>query len=175
MLVRPARVDETLSVARVHVRSWQAAYRGFMPDEYLDALRPEDRAARYDFSGLRPDAPSTLVAVEGDDVIGFSTFGPNADDAAGLTGDVLALYVDPDKWGCGAGRALIAETRTRFIARGYTRAVLWVLVGNARAERFYERDGWARTGVRRTARVWGIDVDESQFETRLAVKGRRSR
>lgn len=39
-----------MAVARVHVRSWQVAYRGLIPDGYLDRLCPEDRAVRYDFT-----------------------------------------------------------------------------------------------------------------------------
>jgi hypothetical protein len=41
--VRPARPDDALPVAGVHVRSWQAAYRGLLPDDYLDGLRAEER------------------------------------------------------------------------------------------------------------------------------------
>jgi GNAT superfamily N-acetyltransferase len=53
-----------MAVARVHVRSWQAAYRGLLPDDYLDQLRPEDRAHCYDFASLDPLKPRTIVAVE---------------------------------------------------------------------------------------------------------------
>ena len=51
-------------VAQVHVRSWQAAYRTLHPDDYLDQLRPEDRAHTYDFASLDPLKPQTIVAVE---------------------------------------------------------------------------------------------------------------
>ena len=39
----------------MHVGSWQAAYRTPLPNDYLDQLRPEDRAQKYDF------APLTLI------------------------------------------------------------------------------------------------------------------
>jgi hypothetical protein len=64
MLLRPAEPDDALAVARVHVRSWQAAYRTLIPDDYLDQLRPEDRAQRYNFSSLNPLQPWTIVAAE---------------------------------------------------------------------------------------------------------------
>ena len=44
MLLRPAEPQDAMGVARVHVRSWQAGYRGLLPDAYLDGLRAEDRA-----------------------------------------------------------------------------------------------------------------------------------
>jgi hypothetical protein len=45
--------------------------------------------------------------------------------------------------------------------------VLWLLEGNARAARFYERDGWAVTGERRTEVAWGIAVDELRYARAL--------
>jgi hypothetical protein len=62
--VRPARPDDAAAVAGVHVRSWQAGYRGLLPDAYLEALRPEDRMDRYTFGTTDPELPSTTVAAE---------------------------------------------------------------------------------------------------------------
>ena len=42
MNLRPAVPDDAMAVARVHVRAWQAAYHGLMPEDYLAGLRPED-------------------------------------------------------------------------------------------------------------------------------------
>ncbi|HEY1808803.1 MAG TPA: hypothetical protein VGG42_09585 [Acidobacteriaceae bacterium] len=42
MNLRLAEPPDAMAAARVHVRSWQAAYRGLMPDAFLDQLRPED-------------------------------------------------------------------------------------------------------------------------------------
>jgi hypothetical protein len=36
--VRPAGHGDIESLARVHTRSWQTAYRGLFPDEFLDAM-----------------------------------------------------------------------------------------------------------------------------------------
>lgn len=35
MRLRPAQPEDALAVARVHVRSWQAAYRGLLPDDHI--------------------------------------------------------------------------------------------------------------------------------------------
>ena len=34
-----ATPEDALEVAGVHVRAWQSAYRGLLPDEHLDGLR----------------------------------------------------------------------------------------------------------------------------------------
>ena len=127
-LIRPAGPDDALAVARVHVRSWQVAYRTLLPDEYLDGLRPEERARRYTF---------------------------------------CARYVDPDWWGRGIGTVLASAARARLLALGFGTAVLWLLAGNVRAERFYRRDGWLPNGRHRTEAVWGVMVDEVRYRRAL--------
>jgi len=79
MLLRAAESADAMSVARVHVRSWQSAYRGLLPDEYLDKLRPEDRAQRYDFATRDPQSPHTIVAAEAGLIRGFATTAPSRD------------------------------------------------------------------------------------------------
>jgi ribosomal protein S18 acetylase RimI-like enzyme len=167
--VRDANPADAVAVARVHVRSWQVAYRRLLPDEQLDGLRAEDRAARYVFDAVDAAAPATMLAVDGcGEVCGFATTGPARDgDAAGL-GELLALYVDPGRWGQGAGRLLIGHARERLAAEGFREAVLWVLVGNERAQRFYARDGWAPDGTRRDEDLWGVTADEVRYRRSLA-------
>src|SRR5262249_20126629 len=94
--LRPARPDDALAVARVHVRTWQAAYRGLLPDAYLDSLRAEDRARRYTFGSLGPDQPATIVALDGDGaIVGFATTAPARDADSAGAGELAALHVDP--------------------------------------------------------------------------------
>jgi ribosomal protein S18 acetylase RimI-like enzyme len=165
--VREARPDDAAQVARVHVASWQAAYRGLLPDEYLDGLDPADRMARYTFGATDPDAPSTIVAVDDGVICGFATTGRSPHSDTPDAGELLGLYVDPGAWDCGVGRRLMAEARERLSGGGFTEAVLWVLVGNERAERFYRIDGWWPDGRRRRDLVWGVTVDEVGYRRPL--------
>ncbi|QFU91515.1 GNAT family N-acetyltransferase [Amycolatopsis sp. YIM 10] len=166
MLIRPAGTGDELGVATVHVRSWQAAYRGLLPDAYLDGLRPEDRAAGYNFGTSDPERIRPIVAVDGDTVRGFAAFGPSRDNTDGTDGELYAIYVHPGHWGGGYGRALITEAR-RLLAQRYQQAILWVLVGNDQARRFYLADGWADEGTRRTDEMFGVTVDETRFRRTL--------
>jgi GNAT superfamily N-acetyltransferase len=113
MLLRPAEPNDAIAVARVHVRSWQAAYRTLMPDDYLDQLRPEDRAQRYAFDSPDPLQPWTIVAAEAGMIHGFATTAPACDPDLLGQGELCALYVDPDQWGRGLGVALVSAARTR--------------------------------------------------------------
>ena len=164
MLLRPAEPADAMGVARVHVRAWQVGYRKLLPDEYLDGLKPEDRAQRYTFAGTDPRQPMTTVAVDDAGTIrGFVTTCAARDEDAPGHGELAAIHVDPDCWGRGVGQALLASARAHLLDSGFRRAVLWVLVGNVRAERIYVRDGWAPDGARRKDIVWGIQVEDQRY------------
>jgi GNAT superfamily N-acetyltransferase len=168
MILRPAEPADAAAVARVHVRSWQIAYRGLLPDEYLDGLQAEERVPHYSFGDRRPGQPATTVAIEGGEIGGFATTGPSRDlDRAG-GGELYALYVDPTRWDRGVGRALMRDSRERLAQAGFPDAHLWVLTGNARAERFYRLDGWTPDGARRPEELWGVVVSEIRYRTALA-------
>lgn len=125
MTMRDAQPRDAAEVAGVHVRSWQAAYRGLFPDDYLDGLRVEDRMARYTFGDTRPDRPVTIVAVTDATICGFTTIGPCRDDGAADVAELYAIYVDPPAWGREIGRSLIAEARARLSRQGFAEAVVW--------------------------------------------------
>ncbi|MGH8160887.1 MAG: GNAT family N-acetyltransferase [Gammaproteobacteria bacterium] len=167
MNIRPAVPDDAMAVARVHVRAWQVAYRGLMPDEYLDALSPEDRARRYDFTGLDPTRPKSLVAVDEDAILGFATVSAARDEDAAGEGELCALYVEPDWWGRGVGRALGPAARSELYGLGFRKAMLWVVSGNARAQRFYQADGWTPDGLHRVRQVWGLGLDTVRYNRTL--------
>lgn len=166
LTLRPAIPADAIAVATVHVRSWQAGYRGLLADEYLDSLRPEDRATRYTFGSAKTEMPFTVVAELHGSLCGFASIGASR-ELGPDTGELLALYVDPGAWGAGVGRALVQDARARMHARGCTNAVLWILDGNARAERFYRIDGWMPDDVARTVTVWDIEILEHRFQRQL--------
>jgi GNAT superfamily N-acetyltransferase len=146
--VRVARPEDARPVAEVHVASWRHAYRGVLPDEYLDRLSVDDRAAMWLGAFADTDPKSgAFVAEESGRVVGFSSFGPSRDeDAPDGTGEVPAIYVEPSVMGKGVGRELLEEATAELRLAGFTRATLWVLEANERARRFYENEGWAWDG-----------------------------
>lgn len=171
MLLRPAEPDDAMGAARVHVRSWQAAYRDLLSADYLERLRPEERAQRYNFSPADPRQPATIVAVDAGLIVGFATTAPAHESDAPESGELCALNVDPERWGCGIGAALVSAARARLLGLGFPEAILWAMVGNARADRFYRIDGWRPDGARRTASVWGVTVEELCYRRALVLSG----
>ena len=170
MEVRTASARDAESVERIRVRGWQVAYRHVLPPHELDAM-PVD-PSRWARRLARPPAGwSTFVAEEDGRVVGFASVGPSRDE--GGIGELYAIYVDPDAWSTGAGRALIRCAEER-LASEYAEATLWVLEDNPRARRFYEAAGWRPDGARKVEDRWGVAAAEVRYRKRLSSSTSRS-
>jgi hypothetical protein len=62
----------------------------------------------------------------------------------------------------------MAGARGRLREQGFAEAILWVLVGNERAERFYRGDGWAPDGAQGEERLGGRRTEEIRYRRALA-------
>lgn len=170
MRVRPAVKADAAGIAVVHVRSWQGAYRGVVPDAYLDALSVERRTEVWSEILGQVHVPSTgaFVLEEGDDVVGFAHISPTRDDDMPTsTGELTGIYLLPSVWGRGGGRLLIHAGQDSLKAAGFTTATLWVLDGNTRARRFYERQGWIADGTTKLDHREGFTLVEVRYVTTL--------
>lgn len=96
----------------------------------------------------------TYLALRDGTAVGFVSVGPERQqDAPADAGEVYAIYADPDVWGSGVGRALLAAGLGDLADHGCRQAWLWVLEGNDRAITFYRRAGFAPTGDRISSSV----------------------
>jgi putative acetyltransferase len=125
--LRPYRTDDEDAAIALWQHTWQQAYPSI------------DFAARVAWwrerwrNELVPDA-TIMVAEHSGELVGFVTI-----DASGYLDQ---LVVTPDHWGTELAHALVNEAK-RLSAGGIT---LLVNTDNARAIRFYERNGFVRAG-----------------------------
>lgn len=172
--VRTATPDDAASIARIHVRTWQVAYRGQIPDEVLDGLRlePRERWWRVEWWKQAGASHRLLVAESGDGIVGFVALGPSRDDeAVAATGEVYAIYADPGVWGLGVGRHLMERANEELRAAGFREATLWVIETNARARRFYTIAGWTTDGARKSERFGPATITEIRYRRGSARRG----
>jgi ribosomal protein S18 acetylase RimI-like enzyme len=162
--VRPAVPEDAAAIARVHVRSWQAGYRGLLPDAVLDGLSVEARTETW---RAHLGAESlTLVCEDGGAVVGFCALLVPGRDAGGAA-EIAALYVEPERWRGGVGSELLDAARREALGP----LVVWVMAGNDRALAFYERAGFARDGREKREPVAGLPAAESPAQIRLRRPG----
>jgi len=152
MRIREACPDDAEAIERVRVRGWQVAYRHIYPPASLDAL-PVDWS-RWRERLLSPPAGWSLFVAEVEGPVrGFAVCGPSRDEEG--TGELYALYVDPDAWSLGLGRALLARTESRLTEK-FASASLWVMDENPRARSFYEQAGWTLDGATKPFEFAGV-------------------
>jgi ribosomal protein S18 acetylase RimI-like enzyme len=139
--VRPARPEDAEGMVRVHGDAWRAAYRGIVPDAFLEGVgREPDAVERRRRWTAHPEA-LVLVAEDGGEVVGFAIGGPPRTIPPGFDAELALIYVLPGRQGGGIGRRLFGEVAAALAARGSRSLALWVLRDNAPGRAFYERLG----------------------------------
>ncbi len=169
MAIRPAQQQDAIGIAKVHVETWQSHYRGHIPDDYLDGISVEKRAAFWTNHMSKPsDDSRVFVAEEEGEIVGFCGVGVMQDNVIVGTGELYAIiYVRPDQQGKGAGKALM-EAGLQFLReRGYKRAILWVLKSNTKTREFYESKGWVCDGVDKQVPKKDFVLDEIRYSIKL--------
>ena len=171
MRVRTADGADAAAVADVHVRSWKAAYRGQVPDDYLATLSAEQRRPMWRDILASTDWPTTgtlVVEQEDGEVIGFAHLAPGRDrDSGAATAEITSIYLAPEALGLGGGRMLMDEALDRLRTAGFSAATLWVLATNQRARQFYEAGGWSWDGAEKTDGHWGFGLRELRYRRGL--------
>ena len=166
LAVRRASVADARAIAEIGVRGWQAAYRGILPDDFLAGLSAAAREVAWR-SLLESDeaggAPAWLAERDGC-AVGFVASGPPRDSDLPLpAAEIYAIYVLPDGWRSGAGRALMSTAVDHWLARGVTTLVLWVLEANVRGRAFYEALGWEADGTSQPLDMGGFAIREVRY------------
>ncbi|MGW2161186.1 N-acetyltransferase family protein [Nonomuraea sp. NPDC001699] len=171
MRIRKATPADAQAIAEVHVRSWQAAYRGLVPQDHLDRLDPAARRPGWErwLAGTAWPRQGALVAESDGRVVGFAGVLPARDGEDGATvAEVATIYLTPESWVRGIGRALMDAVLAALTEAGYQEAVLWVLDTNVRARRFYEAAGWHDDGVAKEDGSRGFVLTEVRYRRSLA-------
>lgn len=166
MTLRRAVSGDAEAVGRIHVESWNVAYRGIMPD---DVIARTDLAYRTQFWSERIADPEWPVFVieENGQCVAFCQMIPSrdSDDDATQVGHVTSLHVLPQLRGRGFGRVLMDHVLDEFRRRNFAEVTLWVLEANRPARRFYEKYGFRFDGGTRTNAKTG--VPEVRYRIRL--------
>jgi GNAT superfamily N-acetyltransferase len=166
VLVRPGTPADAIAIADVHVRSWQAAYRGIVVDAVLESLKPEDRVS--DLRGWL-SSPGWYVLEDRGGTIGFANAGRSRDEGASpAVAEVTTFYLDPTQWRRGGGRVLLERVLADLRGDGFLTATLWVLEDNERGRRFYEALGWTTDGGRKTVDLGPQTLTEIRYRRDLA-------
>lgn len=158
--LRRATPADAAALAAVEVTGWRTAYRGLMPDVFLDALSEAEKTADWHANLLKHGQSGrkrVIVAIADERVIGFVRVG--AEQNTRTAGLLYLLYVLPQYWGRGVGKRLMSAALDELRDLGLVHASLWVLRDNHHARRFYEMQGWLEDGQARADDYGGVELE----------------
>jgi ribosomal protein S18 acetylase RimI-like enzyme len=172
---RVTKDDDFAALGNIYAQSWKAAYRGIVAQEYLDSLsgaRWESRlaaSAKYaqsvehlesELDENRYDAYTVIV----DGIYaGTSSICPARNKEMAGWGEIISIYLLPDYFGRGLGKPLIEAAIAGLVERGFHDIYLWVLEANARARRFYEKNGFSWNGDKALISIAGEELSEVRY------------
>ena len=169
MQIRKAKIADAKCMAKLHIDVWQAAYKGIMPDVLLDNMDLHSYEQGW-FNTLKsPGKGRYLVALLGEEIIGFATFGPARNKIIEATNpaELVAINVSPDYWREGIGSKLLLSIIDN-VKLSYESLYLWVAEKNTRAVSFYENFGFIHDGKTKTDQSHG-DIVELLYVAKLSV------
>jgi GNAT superfamily N-acetyltransferase len=165
--IRRAEIADAVSIGRVNVAAWRAAYAGIVPGEYLASMDPRQRAERWQGILAESGRHAVFVAVdERNAIAAYCAVGPaRTEDGKGEpgAGELYAIYADPARQGTGAGRAVHDAGVEYLRQQGYHWAGLWVFTANASARDWYAARGWAPDGETHSLEIAGVTIPEMRY------------
>jgi len=164
IIIRYAEADDAAALGEIHALSWQAAYRGIIPDEVLDGITTGKCQARFE-KAIGEGIEENAIAFCGGQAAGFICIGKSRDaDADSTCGEVWGIYLRPDFWRRGIGSLLMCWGLAELKKRGCLQATLWVLEDNHSARAFYDKMGFAFDGT-----VKPINIGKALGECRYCI------
>jgi GNAT superfamily N-acetyltransferase len=162
MSIRAATSADLDAMIAIKHDAGVAAWLHILPAEVLETLPFLDRWA--DAIDEPDPRVRVIVAQSAGRVVGFAVTRPSGDpDADASTGELDGIFVDPARWGIGAGRALLAAATQALRAVGFSQATLWTAEENHRPRRIYGVAGWRTDGTDRRRAFGGVEFVEVRY------------
>jgi GNAT superfamily N-acetyltransferase len=168
--LRPAGPPDAEQVASVQHEGFDG-YREFAPPGW----EPPDPRSELDHIRKRLGDPEVwcLLAEQRAEAAGHVAFMParihaNPSDESELA-HFWQLFVREPWWGTGLATALHAEAVREAASRGFTAMRLFTPAAQARARRFYEREGWTAVAEPSDAPEFGMPLVEYRLAISISV------
>ena len=152
------RNDSLTGISNIYEQSWKYAYKGIVPQSYLDSIPSGHWADRITKAEMK-----NLVMLENDLLIGTASICRSRWEQYKEYGEIVSIYLLPDYIGQGFGRLLLERCVAELEKQGYKHILLWVLEDNLRARRFYENNGFLCTQERLCVDIAGKELQELMY------------
>jgi ribosomal protein S18 acetylase RimI-like enzyme len=134
--VRKAQLSDLQEIALIHVKSWKSAFKGLMPERYINSYTLEDRNAEW-LNVLGSGSESVIIVEDNNKLVGFLSYTENVDFLY-----LSKLYLCPSIYGQGVGGLLMKQMENESLAASIDLIRLYVLDNNQSAINFYLKQGF---------------------------------
>lgn len=142
--IRESTQNDVPGMAKVRVDTWRSAYKGIVPDEFLERLSYQSTAEGWQKAFWENRKPGVAVFVaenEQKEIVGIAICGPEQSQDPIYRGEIYVLYVLPQYQNQGIGREHVAACVQHLIQQLAVETMLiWVMAENP-YRRFYESLG----------------------------------
>ena len=149
--IRKALPEDADIYTVCHISCFQSAYKGIVPDEYLDNMsaEKEQRFERYKKTLTDPGDCEYYCVMHEERMIGWLIINKSHDeDKTGIC-EIWAIYLMEEFWGKGYGKEMLDFAINELKRVEPKEIFLWVFEENNRARRFYEKYGFGFDGTKR--------------------------
>ncbi len=138
-IIRFNKLEDQEQMARIKIDGYRDTYEGIIASTYLKGMDVKEQTERYCRS-FDEYKDKVLVAVKGNEVLGYSCLDPK-DDSFKYDSELVSLYIKKEYQHKGIGKALFLETAKELFSLGKRNMIVWCLKDNINAIKFYESLG----------------------------------
>ncbi len=150
--------DDFEAIGNIYACSWKTAYRGIVPQSYLDGLN----GGRLSTT-LANSQYDAFIILDGDKYVGTSSVCAARDEKKVGWGELISIYLLPEYFGKGYAKPLFDCSVNALVSEGFTNIYLWVLDENIRAKRFYEKQGFRHNGDQKSITIGCKELQEIRY------------
>ena len=157
MIIRLATVEDAYAIKDIHLNAYKISYRGFLPDDVLDAMHIDDEAINKTKKYLAET--ECHVVEESGKIIAFAYISYPETDVF----EINAIYVHPNHQRVGAGSLLIDKICEDKKNKNLKRCVVWTMKYGPSLP-FYYKKGFTLTFEEK---MWKYDIPIIMLEKKL--------
>lgn len=160
--IKPLTPADAQAVSTLHLYIWKQAYAPIFGADRLQHLPQEESRATW-LERMHASGYNGLGLWQQERFVGFAGWG----EIAPTTAEIFHFYLHPDLWGGGTASWFMQHLLQLLQHKGYLQVVLWVLKGNERAQRFYQKQGFVPAHLEKQRHKWALTLEEVQFSNSL--------
>lgn len=139
--IKKATLKDVGIISNIYALSWKSAYKGMVPQRYLDELRDDNWVLSFK-NWIGNNILTAQIIFENEKPVGCIAYGKARDIKFDNWGEIVSIYILPGHLRKSYGQKLLQAAIIDMKETGYENCYLWVLKENISAQKFYAANGF---------------------------------